>query len=95
MAGTASDTWVRMALAACVSMILTGTAAWFTFGANKITRTDMVEYVAEQNKIPTLRIDTNDAADKELRDTVTKLADSQQGLVVELRSFVAEMRAAK
>ena len=95
MSGTTADTWVRMLLSACVSMILTGTGAWFTFGQNKITRVEMVEYVAQQN-IPTdLRLDTTEASTSELRSLVKSLTEQQQSLTIELRTFVAEIRASK
>ena len=86
--------WAKWALSACVSAMLTGTAAWFTFGNDKVTRADMVEYVAQQ-QIPTdLRLDTTEADNTELRAVVKETSGQVQNLTVELRSFVAEMRAA-
>lgn len=94
--------WTKTMLAACISCMLTGTAAWFTFGQNKVTRPEMVQYIAEHDlvavesdKLVALRLDKNDAGDVELRGLVKDLTKEQQAVVLELRSFIVEMRAAK
>lgn len=78
----------KMALTACVSIILTGGAAWFAFGRDVTTRTE-VEAMIAQSLVPiTLSANANAAQTTELRTSITKLVESQQGLVVEQRVLI-------
>lgn len=78
----------KMALTACVSIILTGGAAWFAFGRDVTTRPE-VEAMIAQSLVPiTLSANANAAQTTELRSSITKLVESQQGLVVEQRVLI-------
>jgi hypothetical protein len=78
----------KMSLTACISIILTGGAAWFAFGRDVTTRPE-VEAMIAQSLVPiTLSANANAAQTMELRSSVTELVKAQQGLVVEQRVLI-------
>ena len=72
----------------CVGIIVTGAGAWMVFGQDKVTRSEMIEYV--QNQAPwardrqsiQLEIKSNAKGIGTLQGAVDQLVKAQQDLVV-------------
>lgn len=83
---------VKMALTACVSIIVTGATAWLVFGQDKITRTEaeamMSKAMLTSSRELELRIDSNSATAQRLEASVTELVKAQQAVVVEQRVLI-------
>ena len=79
-----------------LSCIVTGAAAWMTFGRDKICRSEMVDYV--QNQAPWAKergeimaeIKLNSRHIKELTDSVKELVTSQHAMLIEQRVMVSQ-----
>lgn len=87
---------VKMALAACLSVIVTGTTAWLVFGQDKVTRAEMTDYVrnqapwiAERGEIQS-QIRQNASSVGKLESSVDKLISAQQELLIEQRVLVTK-----
>lgn len=82
----------KLALTACISIILTGAAAWIAFGRDATTRPEVQEmiaqYLAPANAAFEARITAQANATAELKGCVTDLVKAQQGLVVEQRVLI-------
>jgi len=90
---------LHAALAATLSIIVTGAAAWLVFGQDKVTRAEMVDYVNTQT--PWLRergeiqsaISQNAESLANLKHNVDALVHAQQELLVEQRILVTKFDA--
>jgi hypothetical protein len=83
----------KMSLTACISIILTGGAAWFAFGRDVTTRPE-VEAMIAQSLVPiNLSSNQNAMATIELKGSVTELIKAQQGLIVEQRVLIERVNA--
>jgi len=78
----------KIALTACVSIILTGAAAWFAFGRDLTSRPEVEAIVSRNNSTIELRISASAVQMSELKGSVTKLVEAQQALVVEQRVLI-------
>jgi hypothetical protein len=90
---------MKMAVSAMVAMLVTGAAAWMVFGQDKVTRTEMVDYVAhnspwvvERGEI-TASVRGNARNLQKLEQICQRLIDAQQQLVVEQRVLVTRVEA--
>lgn len=85
---------MKMALAACIGVIVTGATAWVAFGQDKVTRPEMAEYVGQQ--APWVRdkgeiiagIKSNVDTTRRLEVSIQNLVDVQTQLLVEQRVLV-------
>ena len=90
---------MKIALGVMASMIVTGATAWLVFGADKVTRNEMVNYVQTQSLwssergevFSTLRNQSEDIG--ELKALVSTLAQSSTDLLVEQRVLVTKLDA--
>jgi len=78
----------KMALTACISVILTGGAAWFAFGRDVTTRPE-VEAMIAQSLVPiNLSASATALQTAELKGSVIELVKAQNALVVEQRVMI-------
>ena len=93
------DELIKIALTACLGIIVTGATAWLVFGQDKITRGEMVEFVNKQTPWVLERgqiqgaISRNTQTATELGKQVTALVQAQHQLVVEQRVLVTKFDA--
>lgn len=91
----------RTLAAALASIILTGAAAWLTFGANKITRPEMESYVAGQSPwakhrdVVEMKLKQHDEAMAKIEQQIGRVVESVNTLVVELRVLTTRLDGAK
>lgn len=83
----------KMALTACISVILTGGAAWFAFGRDVTTRPEVEAMIATSLVPINLASNANATATAELKGSVIELVRAQQGLVVEQRVLIERVNA--
>lgn len=79
---------VKMALTACLSVILTGASAWFAFGQDKVTRPEVAAMINQSLLVLDGKVQSNSSAALELKGSVAELVKSQQALVVEQRVLI-------
>lgn len=87
---------VEISLATLIGIIITGAGAWMVFGQDKVTRSEMIDYV--QNQAPWTKargeiqsaIKLNNDSITALEKVVEKLVTSQQALIVEQRVLVTK-----
>lgn len=93
-----SGFWRTLA-AALGSILVTGAAAWMTFGADKITRPEMETYVssqspwAKQREVVEMRLKQHDESFTRLEAQVGRAVASINELVVELRVLTTRLDA--
>lgn len=78
----------KMSLTACISIILTGGAAWFAFGRDVITRSEAEAMIAQSLVPVQIASNANAATTAELKGSVIDLVKAQQALVVEQRVMI-------
>ena len=78
----------KMALTACISVILTGGATLLAFGQNLVTRTQAEAMIAQSLVPITLSANANAATTNELKGSVRELVQAQQALVIEQRVMI-------
>jgi hypothetical protein len=87
-----NDDLVKMALTACISIIVTGATAWLVFGQDKITRSDAEVLVnrmlTTSHRELDLRISSNSETAQRLEASVTELVKAQQAVVIEQRVLI-------
>ena len=83
-----SDDLAKLALTACVSIIITGAGAWLVFGQNKPTRSEVDGMIGSAMVLTESRINANAELTQELKGSVTELVKAQQALVVEQRVLI-------
>ena len=83
---------MKLALSACLSIIVTGATSWVVFGQDKVTTTGMKEYVQSRESvlIGTMQQNTKDIAS--LAGAVKDLTRAQQDLLVEQRVLIEQVR---
>jgi hypothetical protein len=65
-------------------VVLTGAAAWITFGQTKITRADMLEYVAQEKAIAQLTHKAHNDAIVQMQTSIEALVDGQHKLDLQI-----------
>lgn len=96
--GTMKDV-LKIAVAALLATLLTGAAAWVTFGADKVTRVEMKDYV--DTRTPWIRdrgeiqsaIRGNTRNIDRLQQVCDKMVNAQQQLLVEQRVLINRVDA--
>lgn len=83
----------KMALTACISIILTGGAAWTAFGRDTVTRSEVEALVATSLVPVNLASNANAATTAELKGSVIELVKAQQALVVEQRVMIERVNS--
>jgi hypothetical protein len=82
---------------ALLSALITGAGCWLVFGADKISREEMEEYVREQapwvreRGLITASIEQNGKSVAKIERAVEKILAAQQQLIVEQRVLVTKV----
>lgn len=79
---------LKIAVAAMAATLLTGTASWVSFGQDKITRPQLVDYVEHHGPISS---NTNNIA--RLEKICDRMVTAQQQLLVEQRVLITKVDA--
>lgn len=87
-----TEDMVKLALTACLSIIVTGASAWLVFGQDKVTRAEVDASInrallSERRELE-LRIESNSATAQRLESSITALVQAQQEVVVEQRVLI-------
>jgi len=85
---TKSQDLMKMALTACLSIIVTGATAWMVFGQDRPNRTEVQNMVNQSILVLDTKVQANSSMAAELKGSVTKLVEAQQALVVEQRVLI-------
>ena len=83
---------MKLALSACVSVIITGATSWMVFGQDAVTESGMREYVQAREQVLMAPIQQNARDIAILTTAVSTLTRAQQDLLVEQRVLVEQVR---
>lgn len=85
---TKSQDLMKMALTACLSIIVTGAAAWMVFGQDRPARAEIQNMISQSLLIIDAKVQANSASALRLEGSVTDLVKAQQALVIEQRVLI-------
>jgi hypothetical protein len=90
---------LKIAVSSMLAMIVTGATSWMVFGQDKVSRSEMVDYVSHSSPWVVERgeisasVKGNSKNISKLEVIFQRMLDSQQQLVVEQRVLVTKVEA--
>jgi len=85
---TKNQDLMKMALTACLSIIVTGAAAWMVFGQDRPARSEVEAMINRSLLVVDAKVQANATAATELKGSVTELVKAQHALVIEQRVLI-------